>query len=556
MTERHDLDWWQTGVFYQIYVRSFQDSNADGIGDLPGILERLDYLDWLGIDCIWLTPFYPSPQHDFGYDVADATDVEPDYGTLEDFDELVEAVHDREMRIIVDLVPNHTSHEHPWFQASQSGRDNPKRDWYVWADPARGGEPPTNWMSAFGGSAWEWHEGTGQYYLHSFLPEQPDLNWYNPEVREAYFDIMRFWLDRGADGFRVDVMWHLIKDKQLRNNPPNPDHDPEQDHPYESQHPVFSADRPEVHEVVRQMRSVVDEYDDRVMIGEVYLPIGSLVSYYGEPGQPEAHMPFNFQLIDTPWDASHLRHVADRYEAAVEEYGWPNWVLGNHDVPRVASRIGRDQAAIAAMLQMTLRGTPTIYYGDELGMTDGEIPEDRILDPAETCVNRPGFGRDPERTPMQWSAAEGAGFTEGDETWLPLAEGWEEFNVDEQRSNSHSMLALYRRLIDLHHREPAITAGEFVPVEVDGGLFSYLRYYRETVFLIAVNIGSERRDFDPKYSCGEGIVVISTHESVPEARVFGDGSELRPHEGVVVRLEAKPEYYVKPTASTMGKYEG
>ncbi len=553
MKGREEYAWWQTGVFYQIYVRSFQDSDGDGLGDLPGILQRLDYLEWLGIDCLWLTPFYPSPQEDFGYDVADATDVEPDYGTLEDFDRLIEEIHARQMRCIVDLVPNHTSDQHPWFQASQSSRENPKRDWYVWADPAANGDPPSNWMSAFGGPAWTWHEPTGQYYLHSFLPSQPDLNWYNREVREAYFDIMRFWLERGADGFRVDVMWHLIKDRQLRNNPPNPDYDPDCDHPYESQHPVFSADRPEVHQVVSEMRGVVDEYDDRVMIGEVYLPIGQLVSYYGQEGKPEAHMPFNFQLVDTPWEADHLRHVVDRYEAAVEEYGWPNWVLGNHDVPRVASRIGRREARIAAMLQMTLRGTPTIYYGDEIGMRDGEIPDDRMLDPAETRVDRPGFGRDPERTPMQWSEAAGAGFTGGGETWLPLAEGWRECNVDTQRDDATSTLALYRRLIDLHHREPAITAGEYAPVEVDSGLFSYLRYYRETVFLVALNISGEERSFDPEFPCGEGVVQISTHESVPEARTFGTGSRLRPHEGVVVRLEEKPAYYLKPTASTMGE---
>ncbi|MFB6351627.1 MAG: alpha-amylase family glycosyl hydrolase, partial [Bradymonadaceae bacterium] len=375
------------------------------------------------------------------------------------------------------------------------------------------------------------------------------LNWYNPQVREAIFEAMRFWLDRGVDGFRVDVMWHLIKDRRLRNNPPNPDYDPDRDSPYHRLDPVFSADRPDVHDVVRQMRGVVDEYDDRVLIGEVYLPTGKLVSYYGA-SEPEAHMPFNFQLIETPWDAPHIRQVADRYESAVQETGWPNWVLGNHDVSRVASRLGTAQARTAAVMQLTLRGTPTLYYGEELGMQDVAIPSDRVLDERGERAPGLGLGRDPERTPMPWSDDPHGGFTDG-EPWLPLADDCRQDNVQTQRTDPSSTLSLYRRLIAFHHREPAIVGGEFIPVEVDSGLFAYLRSDEETAFLIILNLTNRERTFRPEHACGSGDLVISTHTPEPGGRFSSDGHLIRANEGLVVRLDELPEYYLKSTGSTM-----
>ncbi|RYZ49212.1 MAG: alpha-amylase, partial [Sphingobacteriales bacterium] len=278
-TDNDDRLWWQSGVFYQIYPRSFHDSNGDGIGDLKGICSRLDYLRWLGVTAIWVSPFYPSPMKDFGYDVADYTGIDPLFGTMDDFDALLAAVHERGLKLILDFVPNHTSDQHPWFLESRSSRDNPKRDWYIWKDPAEDGGPPNNWLAMFGGTAWEWDEATGQYYYHAFLKEQPDLNWRNPQVIQAMLEAMDFWLRKGVDGFRVDVMWHMIKDAAFRDNPANPDYQPWQA-TYEQLFPVYSTDQPEVHEVVRAMRALLDSHQDRMMIGEIYLPVHKLVTYY------------------------------------------------------------------------------------------------------------------------------------------------------------------------------------------------------------------------------------------------------------------------------------
>ncbi len=404
-----DVPWWKSGILYQIYPRSFQDSNGDGVGDLRGIIDRLSYLRDLGVSALWLSPVFPSPMVDFGYDISDYTGIDQLFGTLDDFDALVTAAHDFGLKIILDLVPNHTSDQHPWFVESRSSKDNPKRDWYIWHDPRGSGEPPTNWISEFGGSSWEFEPHTGQYYYHAFLKAQPDLNWRNPRVRHAMHEVMRFWLRRGVDGFRVDVMWHLIKDDLLRDNPPNPDFAPDRQ-PYERLLPLYSTDRPEVHEVVAEMRQVMDEFDDRVLIGEIYLPPEKLVAYYGRD-LTGAHLPFNFALISTPWNPLAIAQLVENYEAALPPGGWPNWVLGNHDRRRVASRVGSDQARVAAMLLLTLRGTPTLYYGDEIGMEQVDIPADRVRDPFEKNLPGIGVGRDGCRTPMQWDASPHGGFS-------------------------------------------------------------------------------------------------------------------------------------------------
>lgn len=528
--------WWQRGVIYQVYPRSFQDSGGDGIGDLPGITGRLDYLQWLGVDAVWLSPIYPSPMADFGYDVSDYTGIHPMFGSMQDFDRLLQEVHQRGMRLILDFVPNHSSEQHPWFLASRSSRSDPKRDWYIWRDPGPGGSAPNNWLSVFGGPAWSFDEDTGQYYYHAYLAEQPDLNWRNPEVREVMLDAMRFWLDKGVDGFRVDVMWHLIKDEHFRNNPSNPDYQ-EGMPTYQQLGPAFSVDQPEVHDVVAEMRRVVDGYDQRVLIGEIYLPIPQLVTYYGRGDQPGAHLPFNFQLITLPWDARRISAAIDRYEGELPDGAWPNWVLGNHDKPRIASRVGPDQARVAAMLLLTLRGTPTMYYGDEIGMRDVEVPPERAQDPTELRNPGMGMGRDPFRTPMQWSPEEGAGFSRA-QPWLPVAEDYRAVNVEVQRDQQRSMLSLVRGLIELRRTEKALSLGDYFPVNASGPLLAYRREHADERFLIALNLSSRRQELPAGEAPWRGVIVRSTHPESEGGRVDG-GVRLGADEGVVIELDRK-----------------
>jgi alpha-glucosidase len=518
--------WWQRGIVYQVYPRSFMDSDGDGIGDLAGVLSRLDYLRELGVDALWLSPIYPSPMKDFGYDVADYTGVDPVFGTLVDFDRLVEASHARSLKVILDFVPNHSSDRHPWFLESRASRESAKRDWYLWRDPAPGGGPPNNWLSNFGGSAWQFDPATGQYYYHAFLPEQPDLNWRNPEVVAAMLGVLRFWLERGVDGFRVDVLWHLVKDEGFADNPANPDWREGMD-PYHALVPLYSSDRPEVHGIVRHMRALLDQYGERVLIGEIYLPLERLVQYYGVDLQG-AHLPFNFQLLSVPWNARELARLVAEYERLLPKGAWPNWVLGNHDRPRIASRVGPAQARVAAMLLLTLRGTPTLYYGDELGMQNVPIPPEAVQDPFEKNVPGMGFGRDPVRTPMQWSAAPHAGFTTGT-PWLPVSSDRETVNVDAQRADPKSMLSLHRRLIALRRAEPALQLGRFQLLETSGDVLAYLR----EDFLVALNLGATpQRAPLPR----AGAIVLSTHLDRAEERVAGT-LQLRPDEGLIVRLE-------------------
>ncbi|HUF52731.1 MAG TPA: alpha-amylase family glycosyl hydrolase [Dehalococcoidia bacterium] len=529
MTEQ--FAWWQTGVVYQIYPRSFQDSNADGIGDLTGITTRLDFLEWLGVDAIWISPCFKSPMKDFGYDVSDYCDIDPIFGTLADMDRLIEEAHRRDIKVILDHVPNHTSDQHPWFIESRSSRDNPKRDWYLWKDSKPDGSPPNNWLANFGGIAWEWDETTDQYYYHAFLKEQPDLNWRNPEVRAAMSDALRFWLDRGVDGFRVDVIYHMIKDDQWRDNPPNPDWE-EGENPYRRLHAVYSIDQPEIMDVVREMRAVVDEYNERVLIGEVYLPIDRLMAYYGEQ-LDGVHLPFNFALLLTRWQAPRIRAVIDTYEGALPPGAWPNWVLGNHDRPRVASRVGDEQAPVAAMLLLTLRGTPTLYYGDEIGMPNVDVPPDKVVDPPGITL---GIGRDPERTPMQWDASRNAGFTEAAEPWLPVSANYIDQNVEAQRDDAHSILTLHRRLLELRRSSDALQTGSYAPVETEGGgdIIAFTRKSDGEGFLIILNLGPDPQalDLDPTNT---GRIALSTHLD-REGDIVSGSAGLRANEGLIMRL--------------------
>jgi alpha-glucosidase len=528
-----DASWWQRGVIYQIYPRSWMDSNGDGVGDLPGMLARLDYLTWLGVDAIWLSPIYPSPMVDFGYDVSDYRGVDPVFGTTADFDRLLAEAHDRGLRVILDWVPNHTSDQHPWFLASRSSRDDPKRDWYVWRDPAPGGGPPTNWLNYTGHSAWRFDQRTGQYYYRVFLDQQPDLNWRNPAVRAAMFDTLRFWLGRGVDGFRIDVLSLLIEDDQLRPNPPNPAYRPGEDFPFMRQLSVHNVNRPETLELAGQIRRVADEFGgDRVLLAELVLPVEQLVTYHGSNGDG-IQVPFNFELLTAAWDARGIAGYVDRYLAALPPGAWPNWVLGNHDVPRVASRIGRAQARVAAMLLLTLRGTPTLYYGDEIGMRDVPIPADLTLDPVARLM--PGRGRDPERTPMQWDGGPGAGFTTGT-PWLPLAADAGSVNVAAQRDDPGSVLALHRRLLDLRRRTPALTAGGYEPVQADGDVLAYVRAGSGRRFLVALNLGPRPGRLAPPGAPLSGRVAVATHpgrEGTPVATPI----TLAGDEGLLIELD-------------------
>ncbi len=477
--------WWHRAVIYQVYPRSFQDSDDDGVGDLRGITTRLEYLARLGVDAIWISPIYPSPMADFGYDVADYTDIDPLFGTLADLDAVLAQAHALGLKVLLDFVPNHTSDQHPWFVESRASRDDAKRDWYIWHDAGPDGGPPNNWISDFGDSAWAWDEHTGQYYYHAFLKEQPDLNWRNAEVRAAMLDVLRFWFERGVDGFRIDVLWHLVKDARFHDNPPNPDYHEGMG----EMHRVLqlnSTDQPEVHDIAADMRAVAEEYGGRLLIGEIYLPVERLVRYYGVD-RPEVQLPFNFLLVETAWDAMTLGAMISRYQAALPADGWPNWVLGNHDRPRIASRVGEAQARCAAMLLLTLRGTPTIYYGDELGMLDATIPQDRVRDPRE--LREPGLelGRDPVRTPMAWDWSAGHGFTHG-EPWLPFGDDTDRHNVAAQDHDGGSMLALYRRLLALRREHPALSIGDFALVRADDGVLAYERCYAGECFTVALNL--------------------------------------------------------------------
>jgi alpha-glucosidase len=530
--------WWQTAVIYQIYPRSFKDSNGDGVGDLQGIVDQLDYLNdgtpnSLGVDAIWISPFYPSPMADFGYDIADYTDVDPLFGDLPTFDRLLDEAHRRGIRVILDFVPNHTSDEHPWFVESRSSRNNPKRDWYLWKNPQPDGSPPNNWASMFGGPAWTWDERTGQYYLHLFHTKQPDLNWRNPQVKAAMLDVLRFWLERGVDGFRVDVIGFMVKDEQFRDNPirrnlsgisPND--------LWNCQEHVYDIDQPEVHEIIRDFRALLDSYGDRVLIGEVWAePRARWAQYFGAQ-LDGLHLPFNFELLHLPWKADLFRASVDNLEAALPPGAWPNYVLGSHDMPRLASRYGEQAVRVAAMLLLTLRGTPTIYMGEEIGMRNGVIPHDRVQDPQGLNIG-PSRSRDPFRTPFQWSEAPYAGFSTID-PWLPIADDYITCNVEILKGNQISLLSLYRRLLHFRQTSLALKCGRYAPVnDAPPDCFVYRREYEYERYLIALNFGPQPREVG--LTGASGHLVLSTELDRAEGLPMSTMT-LRPHEGIFVEL--------------------
>jgi alpha-glucosidase len=522
--------WWRDGVLYQIYPRSYMDTNGDGVGDLRGITERLDHLAWLGVEGIWLDPVMPSPNDDWGYDVADYVNVDAALGTLADADKLITEATKRGIRVIMDLVPNHTSDRHPWFLDSKSSRTAKHRDWYVWADPKPDGSPPNNWNMAFDPRvpAWTFDEHTGQYYLNQFLPSQPDLNWWNPEVRDAFDDILRFWFDRGVAGFRIDVAHSIVKDAQLRDNPPAT----KDDHWWvqlRGQRTTYSACRPEVHDVLRRWRKLADGYDPpRALIGETYvLEPEAFASFYGN--DDELNLAFNFMLIHARFRADELRTAIETAERLLPATAWPVWTGGNHDNHRFPTRwAGNDPArARAAMVMlMGLRGTPFLYYGDEIGMTDTDIPPERVLDPVGK-FHGARMGRDPERTPMHWTADEGAGFSKpGVEPWLPYGD-YRSNNVEAQRSDPDSMLTLTRDLVGLRNTLPGVRTGGYETLPgSDERVWAWRRGDR---VVVACNISDEPADVQ---GVGPAAICISTIRARDNERVTG-GLHLEPWEAVI-----------------------
>jgi alpha-glucosidase len=528
--------WWRSAVFYQVYPRSFADSNGDGIGDLPGVTARLDYLNdgsaaSLQVDALWLSPFFPSPEVDFGYDVSDFTAVDPVYGTLTDFDRLLDAAHRRGIRVILDLVLNHSSTKHPWFLEAQGDRLSPRRSWYIWADPAPAGGPPNNWLSSFPavGSAWTLDERSGQYFLTTFTPAQADLNWHNPDVRHAMHDVMRFWLSRGVDGFRLDVPHRLAKDPMLRDNPPSLAAARRfMDHAIDRQRHI---DLPDVHEILRGIRAVVDEFEGRVLLGEVTIcEPRRLVRYFGD-SDDELHMVFDVLFWDSPWSAPAFREAIAAVDRLVPPWSLPCRAMSTHDHRRAASRYGLlegdgRRARLAAMMQMTLRSVPCIYYGEEIGMTDVPVGPERIRDIDQ---------RDPNRTPMQWGTGTLGAFDPA-RSWLPMPDEPDRVSVLRQTTDPNSLLAFYRRLLAYRRQSTPLRHGSFEWLPSRPDLLAYCRAAQGTRIVVLLNFA---RHESPAILPPDAEVAVAELSTDPRRRVgtaFAVGDPLSAEEGLILRL--------------------
>ena len=537
------LPWWKTTIIYQCYPRSFQDSDGDGNGDLNGIRSRLDYFVETGIRAVWLNPIYSSPQKDNGYDISDYTNIDPLYGTLADFKTLLKEMHKRELKVIMDFVPNHSSDEHPWFQESRSSRDNSKRDWYVWADGKDGG-PPNNWISVFGGSAWSYDNTTEQYYLHQFSDFQPDLNYRNQQVKDAMEKVLKFWLDLGVDGFRVDAVIFLLEDPKLENERRNPQFtgnctaNISSPDCYNSLIHNLTTNYDGIHDIIRSWRKVLDSYSDktgqeRFMVGEVYDPISEVITYYGNKSD-EFNFPFNFLLLgNSNWTGTQVSSLVAEWLDNIPEGAWSNWVLGNHDNPRISSKAGVYLSRALNVLLLTLPGTPTTYYGEEILMTDVYVPPPERHDKYQD--------RDKERTPMQWNTSAYAGFTSPDsKPWLPVATNYSTYNVEVESRDSRSPLTLYKKLSELRSNYSALQYAGYEHVYNSTDLFAYLRFDSttsdKTDLLIIVNFAEEETtmDFSGVVSLNDTTVLLSS--SLNRTGSIDLGSvELFGGEAIVVR---------------------
>jgi len=491
-TDAQGHPWWQHAVFYEIYPRSFMDSNNDGIGDLNGIASKLDYLQALGVDAIWIAPCFPSPQVDFGYDVSDYENIDKMYGTLADFDRLEKLGRQHGIKIILDFVVNHTSDQHPWFIESRSSRDNPKRDWYIWRDGKAQNLPPNNWLSTFGGSAWQWDSKTTQYYYHYFYPQQPDLNWRNPAVSTAMYGVTTWWYKRGVAGFRLDAVDTLFEDPNLKDNPVLPGKNAYGDPNMENK---YNDKLPEVHDVMKGLRKAAYPYG-AVLIGETWTKdVSELKDYYGT-NHDELQMPMDLMLTKLKFSAQIFREHIGAVNASGE---WPTWVISNHDIVRSWNRYGDGKhndeiAKDMAAMYLTLRGTPIMYYGEEIGMqnNDPTRPED-VKDP----IGRRGWprekGRDGERTPMQWNDTPNAGFTMGI-PWNPIPVTYQTYNVADELKNPNSILNWYKALLALRHKDPALLEGEYIALNQDDpNVLSYLRKTKNEAILVAINMSDNQQ---------------------------------------------------------------
>ena len=536
--------WSDGAIVYQIYPRSLQDSNGDGVGDLQGIIQRLDYLQTLGVNALWLSPFYPSPMVDFGYDIADYCAVDPLFGTLDDFRALLAAAHARDIKVMVDLVVNHTSDDHAWFQESCTSRDNPKADWYIWKDGSVDAEtgmrtPPNNWRDALvGASAWEWDEARQQYYMHSWHKRQPDLNWANKQVREAVKDVMRFWLDMGVDGFRADAVDWMAKDPMFRDDSPNPDYLEGDDSPYDALMHNNSRGWPTEYAYLAAMTGVFEEpaYRDqhKFMVAETYQerhnPADAYVAFYGGI-DPELAAPFNFEGLYLGWDAAKWHRFLRAFHGGlrnISRYCIPSYAFGNHDNPRMVSRLGEAAARSAALMQLTLPGMIFIYYGEEIGMRSYDLPREVMQDVYYKS-------RDPERTPMQWDATLNAGFSEAASTWLPVAPDYATNNVAAQQTDPHSFLALYRQLTALRNGSAALRHGSIELLDLDtSDVLGYLRKDASgEAYLVLINFSNDSAVCDPGLAVGE--FLLSSDPQTQLAHVTEGGIQLLPHEGALFR---------------------
>ncbi|WP_075061104.1 alpha-glucosidase [Ornatilinea apprima] len=530
----NDFLWWRDGVIYQIYPRSFVDSNADGIGDLQGIRSKLDYLQGLGIDAIWLSPIFPSPDVDFGYDVSNYLDIDPKFGTLEEFQQLVEDCHQRGIRVILDLVLNHTSDQHPWFVESRSSRDNPKNDWYLWKDPSPNGGPPNNWQSVFGGSGWEYEARRGQYYFHMFYKEQPDVNWRNPAVREELVNVFRFWAERGVDGFRLDVFNDYFKDAGFRDNPAKLGL-----RPFDRQQHIHDVSQPEMMPLLKEIRSVLDSYPQRYAVGETFLGEDQAKTAASYCGSERLHAAFNFSFTHCKWDAGQFLRAIQHWENSLGDDAWPTYVLNNHDVRRSASRYARGEddrrLKVAAAMLLTLRGTPYLYYGEEIGMRDIKVGRSEIQDPIGKHYWPFFIGRDGCRSPMQWNAAKHAGFSQAT-PWLKVNPNHATRNVESQQNDPRSLYHFYRNLIQLRKDLPALRQGMFLPlVHEPRYILAYLRQTQTQTVLVALNFSRRRL---PLMLSGRMItgqpwkLALSSREDA-RAELSGTRLDLAPYEASI-----------------------
>jgi len=517
-----DFLWWRDGIIYQIYPRSFSDSNGDGIGDLNGIRNKLDYLTDLGVDALWLSPIFVSPDVDFGYDISDYYSIDPKFGTMKDFEALVKEAHRKGLRIILDMVTNHTSDQHAWFKEARSSRDNSYHDWYLWQNPAPNGKAPNNWQSMTGGSGWEYVPVLNQYYFHTYYKEQPDLNWHNPKVRQAMLKAFRFWLDKGVDGYRLDLVNLYFKDRKFRNNPPKFGL-----RAFDQQKHIYDTDQPEMLPLLREMRQIMDEKPGRYLVGEPFIPISPLDFLYSGTAAIASpycrddllHAIFCFDFLHSLWNAERFRKSILDWEDSMKGKGWPTYVLANHDNPRIATRYTSDEndarLKAAALILLSLRGTPFIYNGDEIGMRDIHIKRSQIKDPVGKLYWPIFKGRDGCRAPLQWSAKENAGFSSGGTPWLPVHPDYPTRNVKQQSQDPKSLLNFYKKLIQLRKQFPVLIRGDFVPVEnLLSSILAYCRTTKEQTALALINFSHQQIQFNlEELATSQWELLISTHRT-------------------------------------------